>query len=123
MLIWAITPPRKMATWSAMDSASSWSWVTRMEVAPGQPQHVVDIGAHRGPQRGIEGGEGLVEEDDLGIGGQGAGQGDALLLPAGELVGVAAGQAGQADQFQQLVHPACRGAPRGPARRPRCARR
>ncbi len=65
----------------------------------------MDLGPYRGPQRGIEGGEGLVEEDDLGAGRQGAGQGDPLLLPAGELVGVAAGQAGQADQFQQLVHP------------------
>ncbi len=62
--------------------------------------------ADRGAERGVEGGEGLVEEDDLGLRGEGAGQGDALLLAAGELMGVAAGQAGQADQFEQLVHPA-----------------
>ncbi len=71
-----------------------------------EPQHVVDIGADRGAERGVEGREGLIEEDDLGLRGQGAGQGDALLLPTGELMGVAAGQAGQADQFEQLVHPA-----------------
>jgi hypothetical protein len=33
----------------------------------------------------VESAEGFVEEDDFGVGGEGAGEGDALLLTAGEL--------------------------------------
>ena len=53
----------------------------------GPAQHVVHLGAHAGAQAGVERGEGLVEQDDLGVGGQGAGQRNALLLATRELVG------------------------------------
>ena len=52
---------------------------------------------------GIERAERLVEEEDLGLGGEGAGEGDALALAAGELVGVALAEAGEADGFEELV--------------------
>src|SRR5690606_32846867 len=51
---------------------------------------------------GVEGGGGLVEEDDLGVHRQGAGDGHALLLAAGELGGVLVGLFGDADPFQQF---------------------
>ncbi len=41
----AITPWRSTATWSAMDSASSWSWVTRMEVVPAWRRTAWHVGA------------------------------------------------------------------------------
>lgn len=36
----------------------------------------------------VEGGDGFVGEDEFGLRGEGAGDGDALALAAGELVGV-----------------------------------
>ncbi len=64
---------------------------------PGLAQHVVHLGAHAGAQAGVEGRERLVEEDDLGIGGQRPGQRHPLLLTARELMGVAPSQPGQPD--------------------------
>ena len=49
---------------------------------------------------GIQGGGGLVKEDDLGLGAQGPGNGDALLLPAGEGGGVDVGLVPQAHHVQ-----------------------
>ena len=56
---------------------------------------------------GVEGAEGLVEEDDGRIGGEGAGEGDALSLAAGELGGVARAVDGgvEPDQLQHLARP------------------
>ena len=62
------------------------------------------IGTHRGPEVGVERRERLVEQDDLGLDGEGAGEGHSLLLAARELVGVAAGQAGQAYGIEQVGH-------------------
>jgi hypothetical protein len=64
---------------------------------------------------GVEGGERLVEEEDLGLTGEGARQGHALLLAARELVGVAGLQAGQACQRHHLGDPLAQ-APLRPAR-------
>ncbi len=50
---------------------------------------------------GVEGGGGLVEQHDLGFHCQSAGDGDALLLAAGEVGGVAGGLVGEADLVQQ----------------------
>ena len=53
----------------------------------------------------VEAGRRLVEDEDLRTGGDGHGDGDALLLAAGELVRVAAGEfggAGQADLFEEV---------------------
>ena len=53
----------------------------------------------------------LIQCEDLGLQGQRAGDPDALLLPAGELPGVAAGVGtAQPDDLQQLRHPGIGGA-------------
>ena len=71
---------------------------------PRGAQDGVHIGTHRGPEVGVERRERLVEQDDLGLDGEGAGEGHSLLLAARELVGVAAGQAGQAYGIEQVGH-------------------
>ena len=58
-------------------------------------------------QVNIEVGERLVEQQQAWLGCQGSGQGHALLLPAREFMCEAALLAGQADQGQHLVNPAC----------------
>ena len=57
-----------------------------------------DLADHFGVQRGGR----LIEEDDVRVHGQGAGNGDALLLAAGQALGVGVGLVGQADAGQQL---------------------
>ena len=47
-----------------------------------------DLLAQLDPDLGVERGEGLVEQEHAGFNGQGAGQGDTLLLAAGHLMGV-----------------------------------
>ena len=59
-----------------------------------------DFGAELFPEAGVEAGEGFVHQDEGGFGGEGAGEGDALLLAAGELVGVAGFVSGEADHSQ-----------------------
>ena len=59
-----------------------------------------------GDQR-IERGGRLVADDEIGLGGERAGDADALLLAAGELARPALGEVGgQADLRQQLARPA-----------------
>ena len=53
-------------------------------------------------QLGVEGGGGLVEEQDLRLHGQRTGDGHALLLTAGELVGVGILAVGKAHLLEQL---------------------
>jgi len=69
-------------------------------VQPAQPaaQLLADLGVERA--------EGLVEQQHLGLDGQGAGQRDALALAARELVRVALGQRLELDQAQQVQHAA-----------------
>ncbi|GAA3093509.1 hypothetical protein GCM10020001_006320 [Nonomuraea salmonea] len=66
-----------------------------------QPQQQLDdLGLHRHVERG----DGLVADHQLGADGQGAGDADALGLPAGELRGVAQRVVGvEADAFHQLL--------------------
>ncbi len=73
--------------------------------------HRPDLLAQGHADLGIESRERLVEQQHLGLDGQRAGEGDALLLPAGELIGVAAAEIGQLDEPQHL------GDPRGDLRR------
>ena len=51
----------------------------------------------------VEGGGGLVEQDDIRVHGQSAGNGNALLLAAGKALGEHIGFIGQADTGQQLL--------------------
>ena len=61
----------------------------------------LEFGADLFAEVGVEGGEGLVEEEDFGLEDEGAGEGDALFFAAGEFGGEAVGLAG-ADQFEHL---------------------
>ena len=94
-----------------MDSASSWSWVTRTAVVPASRSRPLDVGPDAGAQVRVERGERLVEQDQLRPDGERPGQRDPLLLAAGELVRVAAAEAGQARRRQQLGGAPRRGAP------------
>ena len=49
----------------------------------------------------VEGGEGLVHEQEAGAGGEGAGDGDAHLLAAGELARVVLGDVSKADEIEE----------------------
>jgi hypothetical protein len=59
-----------------------------------------DLVAEAGADEGVEGGERFVEEQDLGGRREGAGEGAALLLTAGDLVGIPARLVGEADELQ-----------------------
>ncbi len=50
---------------------------------------------HLGPDGHVQGGDGLVGDDEVGLHDEGPGDADALALTAGELVGEAAGELGQ----------------------------
>ena len=64
--------------------ASSGSWVTS-SVQPAEVAQVpAQLGADVQPGAGVERGERLVEQQQPRVGGQGAGQGDPLRLPAGQ---------------------------------------
>ena len=64
-------------------------------------------------QAGVERGERLVEQHDLGVGGKRAGERDALALAAGELVREVARAVGEPDQLEALRHaPAAARAPK-----------
>ena len=78
--------PFMTAMRSARLSASSWSWVTKTAVASAAGQDRAHLGAHAGPERGIEVGERLVEQHERGLRRQRAPERDPLLLAAGELV-------------------------------------
>ena len=62
-----------------------------------------DLVLHVAADQRVEGRERLVEEQHVGVGGQGAGQADALLHAAGELVGVGVLVAGEPDQVDDLL--------------------
>ena len=76
---------------------------------PGQAAH---DGQHLAGQLGVQSGRRLVEIDDLRVGGHGAGNCHALLLPAGKLAGVVVGAVIHADLDQRgagdLLGPAAR---------------
>jgi len=54
------------------------------------------------PADGIEGSGGFVGEEDAGLAGEGAGDGNALFLAAGEVGGVSVALVGEADRFEQF---------------------
>src|SRR5690606_33650232 len=73
---------------------------------PGGPQRGPYVGADSGAQGAVEGVEGFVEQDEGGAGGEGPGQGDALLLAAGQFVRHAGAVAGQSDEVEHLLRAA-----------------
>jgi hypothetical protein len=58
---------------------------------------------------GVEGAEGFIEEEDFRIDGEGARQGDALALAAGELGGQAVFQALELDEAEEFEDPVAEG--------------
>src|SRR5581483_10711784 len=66
------------------------------------PEFTAQEVAEFGAGGGVDGGEGLVEQEDGRFGGQGPGQGDPLGLAARELGGPEAGDVGEADLLQPL---------------------
>ena len=68
------------------------------------PQQLAHLGAHLAPQGGVQVGEGLVQQQDRGLGGQCPGQRHPLLLAAGKGVGGAALHTRQVYQIQRLGH-------------------
>ena len=80
---------------------------------PGLGQHPGDVGAHPGPQSGVERGEGLVEQDEGGLSGQGPGQGHPLLHAPRELVGIKVPRALQTHEAEQFGHSAVLSPPPG----------
>ena len=73
---------------------------------PELPLEILQHIDHLGLNGHVQGGDGLVADDELGIDRQGAGDADALALAAGELVGVAVGVLPhQAHVVQQFIDP------------------
>ena len=63
---------------------------------------LLEEGARLQSQSGVQVGQGLVEQEHVGPGGDGPGQGDALLLPAGQLGGPALEQLGQGEALRRV---------------------
>ena len=84
-------------TVSDMDRASSWSWVTKTKVMPVCFWMLFQLHLHVLAQLQVQGAQGLVQQQDLGAGHQGPGDGHPLLL--------AAGQAGDSCGFQNRSGP------------------
>ncbi len=82
--------------------ASSTSCVMKKQVflslLPGLQQLALELGAGLG----VECAEGLIHEQHLGVGGVGAGNRDALLHAAGELLRVVVGELREVDLLQVL---------------------
>ncbi len=68
-------------------------------------QVAAELGAHLQPGAGVQRGERLVQEQQPGPGGQGAGECDPLGLAAGQAARLGAGVCGQAHALQQLGGP------------------
>jgi hypothetical protein len=75
----------------------------------GQPQPLLDLSdftAEADADRGVQGGQRLVKQQQRRVDRQGAGECDPLLLSARKLGGELAGDVGQADQIEQFDDPA-----------------
>ena len=77
---------------SATSTASAWSWVTNTVVTVGLVVQLRSKRAHLGPQGRVELGERLVQQQHPRLEHQRPGQGDPLLLPAGQLADPALGR-------------------------------
>ncbi len=98
-----MTPAFMTATVSAMVMASSWSWVTWMKVSSDLGLDPLELDLHRPTQLEVERTERLVEQQHLRLVDQRPGEGDPLLLAAGELGRLLAGLGPELDERQHLV--------------------
>ena len=78
-------PPDMMAMRVAIESASSWSWVTKTNVVPDLAVDPGQLGLHLLAELEVERAERLVEQQHRRSLGERPGQRDPLLLPAGQL--------------------------------------
>ncbi len=92
------------ATRSPSVSASTWSCVTYTIVEPSRWWSCFELGPHADAQLGVEVGERLVEEIDVGPAHERPGEGDALPLAAGELVRVPLEEMRAADELGCPLH-------------------
>ena len=69
------------------------------------PLDLPQVAPELGADLDVERAERLVEQQHRGLVGEGAGEGDPLLLAAGELVGVAVAEAAEAHAVEQLLAP------------------
>ena len=88
---------------SEIDSASSWSCVTKTVVMPSFFWIDADFLAQRHAHLGVERRQRLVEQQQLRLRRQRAGERHALLLAAGELVGIAVAELRQLDDAEHLL--------------------
>ena len=86
------------STRSASRTASSTLWVTKTTTPRRARPDAHQLDLHQLAGLGVDAGEGLVHQQDLGLGRQRPGQRDALLHAAGELVRIGVGEAVEADE-------------------------
>ena len=83
--------------------ASSWSCVTTTKVMPVRVLNVHQLELGVFAQFLVEGAQRFVQKQQLGLLGQGTGQGHALALAARELVRLAPGQLRELHQIEHLL--------------------
>ena len=88
-------------TWSATSRAKAISWVTMIMVVFCWARDRMTFSTSPG-ELGIQGRSGLVKTEDVGVQGQGPGDGHPLLLAARQLVRIVVGPVGQPHPAQQL---------------------
>ena len=92
-------------TSSDMTSASRWSWVTLMVVTPSSRWMRRNSSCMSSRSFRSRASERLVEQQQVGLEDQGAGDRDALLLAAGKLVRAARAEAAEPDQLEIALDP------------------
>ena len=86
---------------SPIDIASIWSWVTKRKVAPSVHLQVLELGAQRLAQLGVEVRQRLVHQEDARLAHDGAADRDALHLAARQPVGLAVEQVLDAQRLRR----------------------
>ena len=118
----ATTRPGRLdssTTRSARRAASRTLWVTNTTVKPAILPESLELVVEQVAGHGVEGAEGLVHQQDVGVLGEGPGEGDALAHAARQLVGALVGEAREVHQSRAARRPG-RVAPAG--RTPRSLR-
>jgi hypothetical protein len=99
----SIRPSRITTMMSATDMASSWSWVTWTKVVPSRCWIAFSSSCIARRSLRSSAPEGFVEQQDVGIDRERAGQRHALALAAGDRVRQAVGRVVEIDQRQHLL--------------------
>ncbi len=99
---WTIRPPSMIAMWLPILSASSRSWLTNTMVLCSRALQVEQLVLEAVADQRVERRERLVHQQDVGVGGERAGEADPLLHAAGELVRELVGPGVEIDHRQLL---------------------